>query len=482
MASQSNAAALSPEELAELDALIENRYGGETLYEFICRTRPHEKPPKHLLPIIAAFQRAKDVGKVRVCISMPPRAGKSTTVRSAIVWWLSHSPADLCMYVSYNADIAAREHGRKTRDEAERVGISVSSSSAAADDWHTSAGGGMRACGMNAGITGRGATGVCVVDDPFSGFQEGESPVTKEHVWNTFNSDVRTRLEGWASLIVVHTRWSDDDLIGRLETEGWDVISIPAIANDNGKDILGRQPGESFWPEREQFKIENLLMLRAAAGYMFAALFQQSPQGRGRKVFGPPTYYDPRTTNLNGCTAVIGVDPAASEKTSADWSVAVLMAIRNWKYIEKAEAYIVNVLREQETVPKFARHLLNFQRTNWNAPLAVESVGAFKAVPQMLREHAPGLVIVELATPEELHGDKFLRSQGIAGAWNAGRVYVPNNSPPWLEAYLGVMKAFTGVKDPVDDDVDATSHAWNHIVGGPMPVFRGAVEQTNAYS
>lgn len=466
---------LPPKERDELARLLENRFGGETLDAFIRRTRPAEPPPPHLRILIDVFERARTKGGLRVCISMPPRAGKSTTVRSAIAWWLTHSPADLCMYVSYNADIAAREHGYKTRAEAERAGVALAHDRAASDDWATIYGGGMRSCGMNAGITGRGATGFVVVDDPFAGFQEGESPTIRDKVWSTFWSDVMTRVEGWASVIVVHTRWNEDDLIGRLSTlPGWEVISIPALA-ESSDDVLGRKPGESFWPERHQYSVEQLEKLRVADPYSFAALYQQKPQGRGHRLFGDPAYFDPTKIDLTGCFAIIGVDPAASEQTSADYSAAVLQAIRHPKDIHKATSHILNVLHRQKTIPQFARELLAFQRANWNAPLVIETVGAFKAVPQNLREAAPGLIIHELTTPEELHGDKFLRAQGVAAAWNAGRALVPNNGPPWLEPYLTEMRRFTGVRDKYADQVDATAHGWNALVGGPPLIKRGAV-------
>jgi len=473
---------LSPAERAELAELLEQSFGGEGLADYIRRTRPFEAPPKHLMPLVGAFERARMAGVfgrpgVRICVSMPPRAGKSTTVRSAIAWWLLHRPADLCMYVSYNADIAARDQGYKTRAEAERVGVHLASNRAANDDWATTTGGGMRSCGINAGITGRGASGFVVVDDPYSGFEEGESPVVRDRVWETFWGDVMTRLEGWASVIVVHTRFNEDDLIGRLEAQGgWEIISIPAIA-ENDNDVLGRSPGESFWPERHQYAIAELVKLRAASPHVFAAMFQQSPVGRGQKMFGPPTFYDPTKVDLTGCTAVIGVDPAASEKTSADWSIGALQAIRHPRDVTKATSHVLNVLRRQVGIPQFARELLGFQRSNWGAPLVIETVGAFKAVAQSIREAAPGIVIVELTTAEELHGNKFLRAQPFASAWNGGRVLVPNNSPPWLEPYLACVKLFTGVKDKQDDDVDASAHGFNYVTGGLPPVMRGSVAQ-----
>lgn len=358
-----------------------------------------------------------------------------------------------------------------------RTGVNLAPTRTAVSDWGTVHGGGLFSTGIDAGSTGRPATGFLVVDDPFAGFLDGESAVTRENVWNVFWTDLMTRLEGPASAIVVHTRFNQDDLIGRLEAQGgWEIISIPAIA-ETTPDILGRSAGESFWPDRDQYTVEALDKLWTASPHTFAALYQQSPRGRGRALFGAPTFFDRKKLDLTGCRAIIGVDPAGSEKTSSDWSVATLLALRNPTEFDKAEAYVLNCLRRQTTIPQFARELLAFQRANWNAPVVVEAVGAFVALPQLLREYAPGIQIIELVNREQLHGDKFLRAQGLAAAWAAGRVMVPNDSPPWLEPFLQEFGEFTGTKsDRNDDIVDSVSHAWNTGVAAPTPQRqRGAV-------
>lgn len=447
----------------------------QPLNGFISEIAPHQPPPPHLQKLTALIERAR-TEELRACVSMPPRHGKTITFQRAIAWWLKHAPKDVLAYYTYNSDLG-EEKSRIARDLSVQVGVPVVNTSL--QRWYTSAGGGLMAGGVGTGLTGRGVSGFFMVDDPFKGRAEAESPVMREAVWNWFNDVVFTRLEN-ASCIVVHTRWHEDDLIGRLIEQGWECINLAALAEEG--DALGRKDGEALWPAR--FDVKRLGRIKRQIGeYGFASLYQGRPRPRGAAVFGEAHRYDPLKTDLTGCKAWIGADPAASERTHADYSVAVAMAIRFFKprkekgpdgkpvvIQDPPVAYILDVFRRQITVPAFARALRDFQRMHWSAPIAVESVGGFAAVPQLLREQAPGIRLVEIHPI----ADKFLRAQSFAAAWNDGRVFVPENAP-WVEDYINELRRFTGIKDPHDDQVDASAHVWNTAVAGEPGPFRGSV-------
>src|SRR5580765_2399279 len=111
-------------------------------------------------------------------------------------------------------------------------------------EWETASGGGVRAVGVGGGITGFGAK-LVIIDDPIKSRAEAESKTYRERVWDWFNDDIYTRLEPDASIILIQTRWHEDDLSGRLLKqmsdggEHWEVISLPALAEpkaiDNGQ-------------------------------------------------------------------------------------------------------------------------------------------------------------------------------------------------------------------------------------------------------
>src|SRR5438876_11201146 len=85
-------------------------------------------------------------------------------------------------------------------------------------EWETAAGGGLRAVGAGAGIAGYGA-GLAIIDDPVKNRAEAESKTLRDKTWEWFKSDIYTRLEPGASIVLIQTRWHEDDLSGRLLSE-----------------------------------------------------------------------------------------------------------------------------------------------------------------------------------------------------------------------------------------------------------------------
>jgi predicted phage terminase large subunit-like protein len=433
---------------------------GEPLDAFIRRVSPERPPPAHFAPVLAQLERAaRGKSKVRVLLSMPPRHGKTTLIQHAIAWWLTRYPGETCAYASYS-DRQAWSKSRGTREIAARAGIVLASDAANLAEWRTLYGGGLLSVGAGSGLTGQGVSGLMVVDDPFKNQEEAQSSVTRDKVGDWFDSVVRTRIEG-AAVFVIHTRWHEDDLIGRLTDDpGFVYINLPALAEAN--DPIGRAEGELLWPERIDLA-ESIKESKAANAWMFEALYQGRPRPRGDTVFGDPHYYDPETTDFQGTRFVLAADPAASEKTSADFSAAVVLSVQGTG--EAMKAYVRHVYRAQVSVPQFAQDLLGLQQRFGETRINVESVGAFKAIPQMLRAIRPGIRVNEIVPI----GDKFMRAQPAASAWNSARILVPSDSPPWLGPFLDEIALFTGVKDAHDDQVDALAHAWNS--GPKLSIF-----------
>lgn len=184
---------------------------------------------------------------------------------------------------SYEADFAA-QWGRKVRDEVQEhgaeLGIRVRGDSKAVNRWHLESGGGMFTAGVGGPFTGKGAD-LLIVDDPVKNAAEASSEVYRAAAWRWWTSTARTRLEPGGSIIVVMTRWHEDDLVGRLlenqsadDPDKWVVLNFPAIAEE--QDELGRQPGEALWPAR--YPVETLKLIERDVGaYDWGSLFQQRP-------------------------------------------------------------------------------------------------------------------------------------------------------------------------------------------------------------
>lgn len=189
---------------------------------------------------------------------MPPRHGKSEMAsRYTPAWYLGRYPNRRVILASYEADYAA-SWGRKARDLLEEhgsslFGVCVRQDSHAANRWDLADhNGGMTTAGVGGAITGRGAD-LLIIDDPVKSVEEAESETYRARTWDWWRGVALTRLEPGGSVILVMTRWHEDDLAGRIlqeDSANWRVLSLPAIASDDLDDPLDREPGEPLWPER----------------------------------------------------------------------------------------------------------------------------------------------------------------------------------------------------------------------------------------
>ena len=134
----------------------------------------------------------------------------------------------------------------------------------------------MYATGIGGAITGRGAD-LLLVDDYLKNAKDASSETIRDDIYHWFVSTAMSRLEPGGTVIILATRWHQDDLIGRLLEQApdvWEYIRIPAIAEEN--DPLKRAPGEALWPER--YNVEWLESQKALFGpYFWAALYRQDP-------------------------------------------------------------------------------------------------------------------------------------------------------------------------------------------------------------
>jgi predicted phage terminase large subunit-like protein len=359
-------------------------------------------------------------------------------------------PERLNAYVSYSADIAESK-SRNIREIAQRAGIVVNEKNSRLGEWRTPAGGGLLATGIGGPLTGFGIDGILIIDDAVKNREEAESPTVsrKNHEWLT--STAMTRLEPGASAIVNMTRWSMIDIAGLLlddKESHWDCITLPAIDPTTG---------EALWPER--WPLEELTKRKREVGeYDWASMFMGQPRPKGGALFREPARYDLRdlVDLLRGCIILIACDPAATAKTSADRSALVVGAAKMGQD-GLPVMYVLDVRTMQVELPALVRELIALQKA-WQSPIAVEAVGGFKAVPQMLKAVDRNLRVISI-TPS---ADKFVRAQPVSAAWNDGRVHVPTHAP-WVDTFVGEVCRFTGVGDQHDDQVDALAHCWSTL-------------------
>ena len=227
---------------------------------------------------------------LRLLISMPPQTGKSEiTSRWLPVWFLATWPEKRILLASYS-DQRASYWGRQVRDVLlanPGIGVSLSASTQAADEWETAAGGGMKTAGVGGGLTGWPAD-LLIIDDPHKDAVEAASPTMRQQIKEWYSAVARPRLRPTGSIVVNHTRWDEDDLIGsilanRTEEDEWEVVRLPQYAEAN--DPLGRAEGEILWPE--QYSVAQIAAMKRdmANADLWDSLQQQRPNPRGRGYY-----------------------------------------------------------------------------------------------------------------------------------------------------------------------------------------------------
>lgn len=454
------------DEERELWRYLEDLDGVNSLLEFVPTVTRAYQRPEHLRRLAEAFYRADRGEAVFVCSSTPPRHGKTESILHWAARHLLRHPEQTIAYATYEANLAF-DKSRICREIARRAGVQVEGQGSARY-WRTKQGGGFRATSVDGPITGMGIH-MLIVDDPFKNRKEAESQLVRDGVHGWFTSTAGTRFEpGCKPKIIVNmARWHDDDLVGRLTQDEhipWEHMNLQAIDDDTGKLL---------WPSAYSEEAYELLK-RMAGEYDWASLYQGRPMPRSGYVFRNPERY--AFPNVAGARIAIGCDPAATAKTSSDYSVICVIGAVGSGPTQTAD--ILEVWRGQVEVPELVKKLHEFQ-THWGAPVFVEAVAGFKAVPQMLRQIDPKLRVVDINPT----ADKFTRSLAVKAAWNDGRVRVPMaGSRPWVDDFVKEVCKFTGKGDAKDDQVDALAHAFTAIdqrmpsgIRGVVPMARGHV-------
>lgn len=424
----------------------------EPLRDFIPRLTPGHEPPDHLAPLLDVFERIARGEEVRVVLSAPPRHGKTETILAGYAWLLGRDPKKVHGYATYEANLA-KSKSRTARALTQAAGVRfLDDRPGRLAEWHTAAGGGLLATSVGGPFTGQGITGLLVIDDPVKNRLEAESRAKRDAQWKWATDVALTRLEPGASCIVTMTRWHDDDLAGRFLKLGFELINLPALALPD--DPLGRAVGAPLWPARRP--LAYLLERQRILGpYSWASLFMGTPRSREGRVFKDVTLCAPGDVPRGGMRIAIGLDLAYSSKTKADWSVAVVLGLKHGK------VYVLDVLRMQAEAPVFARSLKKLLGSYPGVRPRWYMAGTEKGTASFFRTLG-----VQLSTPAP-KGDKFIRAQPVAAAWNEGRVLVPGGDdttppPEWADGFVERVCDFTGNgDDEVDDEVDALAPGFD---------------------
>ncbi|MGW2183931.1 terminase large subunit domain-containing protein [Streptomyces sp. NPDC001732] len=268
-----------------------------------------ERQARHLDLIDQVFRDIACGIPRKVLTTMPPRHGKSRrAARGAPLWYLSRHPDHRVMIASYSAD-PADDHGRWIRDAingyGDQIGLYLHAGSKAAnrfdlaDEHGNRLDGGLVTAGVGGGLTGKGAH-LAIVDDPIKDAADAESPTMRRRLWDWWASVLNTHIEPGGSILVIQTRWHEQDLAGRIlagdDATDWTILDLPAIV-DSEDDALGRPVGTPLWPIR--YGRKALEKIRRAVGErVWWSLYQQKPRPLEGGVWKWPWITDNRLTPM----------------------------------------------------------------------------------------------------------------------------------------------------------------------------------------
>lgn len=429
----------------------------------------------------------------RVIIEMPPRHGKSEFCSGYFpAWYTGLHPDRKVALASYEAGLAAT-WGQRNRDLLEAYGpgvfgVQVRQDSQAKNDWKiTKRRGGMFTTGVGGALTGRGAN-VAIIDDPVKNAAEAMSETFRERNKEWYKSTLRTRIEKDqvlahdGAIVVIQTRWHEDDLAGWLQKEfpdEWLVISLPAIAerdeviylpDDPDHPAWERKEGEALWPEVHT--LEDLKRTRTDLGgedgHWWTALYQQRPAPIGGGILKPDQFRTyslvedgyllnapagPRLISSGELKRFSTMDLAVSVKTMADYTVIGVFGLA-WP-----DLLILDVLRRRMEGPDLPKIAARVWQAYQPAYFAVEQVGFQLSTVQDMRRGAPHETPPRPALPVKgllPQGDKVTRALTLAARMAGSNVYVPERAP-WLDGLKSEMAVFP--KGEHDDQVDVLAYA-----------------------
>lgn len=349
------------------------------------------------------------------------------------------------MSASYNLD-KAREFGGEVRDIVKSPayrnlfpGVELKEDTRAKEFWRTSQGGFYISAGVGTALTGRGTVGpIVLIDDPLKDRAEADSEVHRETVKQWYSSVVLSRFP--RAVIVVQTRWHEDDLTGWLLEEQakggdkWEILELPAIS----------PTGEALWPDF--YPIEQLERIkRATIPRDWSALYQQRPAPDEGAYFKRDWFrwYDAVPKQLR----IYGASDYAVTEGDGDFTVHVVIGVD-----PDDNLYVLDLWRGQTASDAWIQAWLDLVRMH--KPLMwveeqgqiIKSIGPF--LEKRMREEKVYCRREQVASA----ADKPTRSRSIQARTSMGKIYLPSKAP-WLADFTAELLVFPAGKH--DDQVDA---------------------------
>jgi predicted phage terminase large subunit-like protein len=428
-------------------------------------------------------------------ITMPPQHGKSQSVTETLPsYYLGKWPTRRVIEVSYGDDLA-RRFGRRNKQKIQQFGkalfdIELSTDSRSDTEFEIQQHkGSMISRGIMAGITGQPGD-LIIIDDPIKNRQEADSQTYRDRMWEEFLNSIMTRLSANGKIIIIQTRWHEDDLAGRVISQSnlkLHILNLPCEAEEG--DILGRRPGESLFPEigkdtawMQDFKKVYMTQEGSRA---WLALFQGRPTSQEGNMIKRKhwRYWKPKGVDLPPVTIKLengelynieAADlPDTFDNSLQSWDCSFkdsdgsdYVAGTVWKQ-NLANKYLLDLVHDRMNLPKTMDAITSTSDKWADVQLKlVEDKANGPAVIQMLQHRIGGIVAVN---PE---GSKIARVQAVLPHIESGNVYIPHPMLfTWVNGFINECSQFPNGQH--DDRVDSMSQALIRMIyeGGPAGSF-----------
>ena len=415
----------------------------------------------------------------RLMIFAPPQHGKSELASVRLpAFWLAKNPNLPVILTSYGASLA-EDKSEQVRTLVESEGfrrlfpkVSTHPESRARSLWklcepHR---GKLIAAGVGGPITGFGG-GLGIIDDPVQNWEAAQSKTQKEKTWHWYRSTFRTRIWEGGAIVLMMTRWSEDDLAGRIldeQAEEWTILRLPAVAEDQTDrdannetyhlpagmpDPLGRNPGDPLCPTR--YSVQELKKLEKDVGSeAWNAEYQAAPMPPGGIMFKREwfCYVDevPATARR-----VRWWDFAATDD-GGGYTAGVLMAEHNREFfVEDVERFQLSPAARDQRILATAQADADKYGNRVDVWCEEEGGSSGKEVGMKFVQMLAGFP----ARSERVTGSKEVRAHPFATQAEAGNVKLKKAS--WNKEYLDELCAFPSGK--YKDQVDASSGSFSKL-------------------
>lgn len=310
---------------------------------------------RHTKAICDRLTRAVDdylEGKTTfILCNIPFRHGKSTIISQYFPAWFlgrcAHAPHAVIMS-GYGAPLVAgfsRVCKAIIRSPEFRLvfpGVEIDPEHDAVEDWALKGSSDpVTVAGLGGAITGKGGH-LIVLDDAVKNREEAYSETYREKTWHSFASDLMTRRNAPAAIVVVlMTQWHTDDISGRIL---YQMEKDEAFPRFERMVFPARKEGEWEYLFPEQFSPEWYETQRATLGpTMAAALLDCSPVGEGNRMFNPAWFNTTgRIANAERMNKYIFVDSANARRKNSDFTV-----MQVWGFSPDRNYYLLDAIRDR---------------------------------------------------------------------------------------------------------------------------------------